>query len=113
MRSFRNSRKRRIFRHLPGPGADLFAWFEDLDRRFQRQDPAFGAPNSRLLRRIWSALGQVIPAAETENSYALSPEARKLLARLDSLTGLDSVKEQVHQLALSVAGSQKSGSPEA
>lgn len=41
----------------------------------------------------------MIPAAETENSYALSPEARKLLARLDSLTGLDSVKEQVHQLA--------------
>lgn len=79
--------------------ADLFAWFEDLDRRFQQQDPAFGAPNSRLLQRIWSALGQVIPAAETENSYALSPEARKLLARLDSLTGLDSVKEQVHQLA--------------
>lgn len=85
---------------LAGAGAaDLFAWFEDLDRRFQQQDPAFGAPNSRLLQRIWSALGQVIPAAETENSYALSPEARKLLARLDSLTGLDSVKEQVHQLA--------------
>ncbi len=79
--------------------ADLFAWFEDLDHRFQQQDPAFGAPNSRLLQRIWSALGQAIPAAETENSYALSPEARKLLAQLDSLTGLDSVKEQVHQLA--------------
>lgn len=26
--------------------ADLFAWFEDLDRRFQQQDPAFEPPTA-------------------------------------------------------------------
>ncbi len=81
-----------------GTAADLFGEFEELDRRFQAQDPAFGTPNTRLLERIWKELNASLPEAQDQN-FALSPKARKLLAELDDMTGLDSVKEQVHRLA--------------
>lgn len=78
--------------------ASLFGEFEELDRRFQAQDPAFGTPNTRLLERIWKTLDAPQPEAQ-EPDFALSPEARRLLAELDDMTGLESVKEQVHRLA--------------
>lgn len=83
---------------VAGTAADLYARFEELDRMFQEQDPAFGNTNANLLRRIWTELDG--PSLDSpEATFSLSPKARELLEQLDSLTGLDSVKAQVHRLA--------------
>lgn len=79
----------------PGP-SQLLEEFTELDRRFQHQDKTYPNTSQNLIRRIYQELGY---APDSNTSHSLPASARKLLDSLDAMTGLDSVKAQVHRLA--------------